>query len=320
MDLKHLRTFVAVADRGSVSKAALLLRITQPALSRQIRDLQEQLGLKLFQRVGSRLVLTGEGEQLLGRCRDLLNHAESLREQAQSLCSGNTGVLRIAAGSKIIERVFPTFLRHYAVLYPGVQMKLFEAKPGERLAMLERGEVHFAIGIVRTNDDRFARYTLRQHDVLAAYAPSLPIGRTDVIDVGQLAELPLLLLRTSSATRKIFDAACRLTHLQPNIFIESDAPSLLALAEAGHGVAIVASSERIDSKKLRIARLACRRALLQMVLGVVWDKRRLLPHYAEGFPNSFAAHMQEVFPLSRPSQPRQGRPEPRRLSVAAGAR
>jgi len=285
MDLRRLKTFVTVADQGSVSKAALLLRITQPALSRQIRDLQEELGLKLFQRVGSRLVLTGEGEQLLGRCRDLLNHAESLREVAQSLCSGNTGVLRIAAGSKAIERYFPTFLRHYAVLYPGVQMKLVEAKPGERLALLERGEVHFSIGIARTSDDRFARYTLRTFDVLAVYSPSLRIGHTDVIDVGQLAELPLLLLKSGAATRKIFDAACRLAHLQPNIFIESDASStLLALAEAGHGVAIVASSERIASKKLRIARLACRRELLQMDFGVVWDKRRLLPHYAESFP------------------------------------
>src|SRR5713101_5402825 len=118
MDLRRLRTFVTVAEQGSVSKAALVLRITQPALSRQIRDLEEELGLKLFQRVGGRLVLTGEGEQLLGDCRDLLRHAGSLRERAQSLCRGNAGVLRVAAGQKIIECVFPTFLRDYAVLHP----------------------------------------------------------------------------------------------------------------------------------------------------------------------------------------------------------
>ena len=321
MDLRHLRTFVAVAEQGSVSKAALLLRITQPALSRQIKDLQEELGLKLFQRVGSRLVLTGEGEQLLGDCRDLLSRAASLRERAQSLSTSNVGVLRVAAGSKMIERVFPTFLRHYAVLRPGVQLKLIRAGSGDRLTMVERGEVHFAITVVPTDDDRFASHTLQPFDVLAAYSPSLRMWHTDIIDIGQLAELPLLLRMSSSPKRKIFDEACRRARFQPNVFIESDPRSLLALAEAGHGIAIVSSSDRIDSNELRIARVTYQQEPLQMVLGVLWDRRRPLPRYAEGFPESFAAHMQEVFPLSRPSQLGQSRPaQPRRISVATGAR
>ena len=66
MDLRHARTFVTIADLGTVSKAAVRLRIAQPALSRQISNLEQELGLKLFDRVGRRLVLTGEGEQLLG--------------------------------------------------------------------------------------------------------------------------------------------------------------------------------------------------------------------------------------------------------------
>src|SRR3712207_6619098 len=68
MDLRRARTFVTVAELGTVSKAALRLRIAQPALSRQISDLEQELGLKLFDRLGRRLVLTGEGEQLLGAC------------------------------------------------------------------------------------------------------------------------------------------------------------------------------------------------------------------------------------------------------------
>jgi LysR family transcriptional regulator, nitrogen assimilation regulatory protein len=65
MNLRYARTFVTVAELGTVSKAALRLRVAQPALSRQISAFEEELGLKLFDRVGSRLVLTGEGEQLL---------------------------------------------------------------------------------------------------------------------------------------------------------------------------------------------------------------------------------------------------------------
>ena len=79
MDLRHMRTFVTVAELGTVSKAALRLRIAQPALSRHISDLEQELGFKLFDRVGRRLLLTGEGEQLLSDCRGLLNYATARR-------------------------------------------------------------------------------------------------------------------------------------------------------------------------------------------------------------------------------------------------
>ena len=69
MDLKRLRTFVTVADLGTVSKAALRLRISQSALSRQISDLEYECGFKLFDRLGRRLFLTTRGEQVLGDCR-----------------------------------------------------------------------------------------------------------------------------------------------------------------------------------------------------------------------------------------------------------
>ena len=87
MDLRHARAFVTVAELGTVSKAALRLRIAQPALSRQIIDLEQELGLRLFDRVGRRLLLTGEGEQLLAGCRVLLNYATALKEQAELLRS-----------------------------------------------------------------------------------------------------------------------------------------------------------------------------------------------------------------------------------------
>ena len=86
MDLRHARTFVTVAELGTVSKAAVHLRVAQPALSRQISNLEQELGLKLFDRVGRRLVLTGEGEQLLGDCRGLLSHAA--RSASGRSCSG----------------------------------------------------------------------------------------------------------------------------------------------------------------------------------------------------------------------------------------
>jgi|SRR5215831_5351562 len=96
MDLKRLRTFVTVAEEGTVSRAASRLNLTQPALSRQIHELQLELGLQLFDHVGRRLVLTSEGEQLLGESRNLLAHAGALGQRAEFLRRGNEGPLRVA--------------------------------------------------------------------------------------------------------------------------------------------------------------------------------------------------------------------------------
>src|SRR5215467_9735197 len=126
MDLRHVRTFVTVAELGTVSKAALRLRIAQPALSRHIGDLEQELGLRLFDRVGRRLLLTGEGEQLIAGCRLLLNSATAVKEQAQLLRHGDSGTLKVAGSPQHIEAVLSGFLPRYAQRYPKVEVKITE--------------------------------------------------------------------------------------------------------------------------------------------------------------------------------------------------
>ena len=88
MDLRRLRAFVAVADHGTVSKAAEILHITQPALSRQIGAFEKEVGFELFQRLGRKLALTPRAEQLLGEFRCLLTHVSEVDEKAQALRLG----------------------------------------------------------------------------------------------------------------------------------------------------------------------------------------------------------------------------------------
>jgi DNA-binding transcriptional LysR family regulator len=307
MDLRHTRTFVTVADLGTVSKAALRLRIAQPALSRQINDLEQELGLKLFDRVGRRLRLTGEGEQLLGDCRGLLSYASGLGERAQLLRRGDTGVLKVAASPQHIESVFSNFLHRYAQRFPNVQVKLMEAVGPDLLAMLERGEIHLgqsAIHAVQPDDRRFASRPLQPVELLAACHSPLTLGKRGAIDIGRLAPYPLLLLDAGFVVRRTFDAACRLAGLKPNVLFESRAPhTLLALAGAGHGVAIIPSALRTHRYDLQIVRVTYRGRPLREPLAILWDKRRPLPRYATVFCEMWAEHVREVFPITRPTEP-----------------
>lgn len=172
MDLRHIRTFVTVADLGTVSKAAGVLHVAQPALSRQIANLEDEFGVRLFDRVGRRLLLTSEGEQLLNDCRGLLNYARAVGEQAQVLRRGEVGVLRVSSSPHLIEGIFPDFLRHYAARYPGVQVRLVDAAGPQLFAMLERGEIHLAQSAVRAiapDEQRFASYPLAPMEMLAEH-------------------------------------------------------------------------------------------------------------------------------------------------------
>src|SRR5215831_7383113 len=136
MHLRQALTFLTVAELGTVSKASLRLRIAQPALSRQIMDLEQELGLRLFDRVGRRLLLSGEGEELIAGCRALLNCASAVREQAQLLRHGDTGVLEIAGSPQHIESVLSRFLHRYSERYPKVEVRIREGTGSEILTWL----------------------------------------------------------------------------------------------------------------------------------------------------------------------------------------
>lgn len=303
MNLRQALTFVTVAELGTVSKAALRLRIAQPALSRQIISLEQELGLRLFDRVGRRLLLTGEGEQLVAGCRLLLNSASSLEEQAQLLRHGDTGVLKIAGSPQHIESVLSPFLHRYAQRYPKVEIKIREGTGSEILTMLERGEIHLGQNLlhaVKLNEQHFDSLPLGSVQLLAVCHPSVPLGRT--IEVADLARFPLLLMDGGFGFRRAFDAASRMAGLKPTIIFESRNPhTLLALAEARHGVAVVPSQLQCERYKLRVAGLTLRRRVLQEPLTISWDKRRPLPRFATDYCAMLAAYMRETFPITRPT-------------------
>ena len=253
-------------------------------------------------------MLTGEGEQLLGDCRSLLNCASSIGERAQQLRRGDGGILKVAASPQFIEGTLSGFLDRFTQRYPNVQVKVIEAIAwSDTLGMLERGEIHLGqnlLRVVQPDDPHFASHPLEAVDLLAASHAPLMLGKSGAIEIAHLASQPLLVLDTSFLSRRTFDATCRLAGIEANIVFESRTPhTLLAMAESGHGVAIVPSAVRIDRYPLHIVRITDGGKPLREHLAVFWDKRRSLPSYATAFCDMLAEYVREVFPISRPSEP-----------------
>lgn len=300
MDLRRLKTFVTVAEQGTVSKAANLLHLTQPALSRQISSFERELGFKLFGRVGRRLVLTTQGQQMVGECRNLLNGVGAIAERAHSLRAGKIQEIRIVASALTIEGLFSTILSEDCRCWDDMKVKLIEAHAADHLGILDRGDADLSINVLndlRIDDGLFGTFMLPQFHVVAAYARNYGIEKSETIDIRKLVRHPLLLLDSAFATRAVFDAACRLSDVRPVVAMESiGAHALLALAEAGHGIAIIPSILRTDRWALRTSAITQRRQPLQITLAVVWDRRRMLADQAETCGKMLAAHVLKTFP------------------------
>ena len=229
MDLKHARTFVTIADLGTVSKAALRLRVAQPALSRQLSDFEQEMGLKLFDRVGRRLLLTSGGSELLADCRALLNCGDAIADHARQLQAGSSGLLKIAASPQHVESVIAGLLPKFAKSFPDVQVSIREGSGREMLDMLERGEIHFAQNLLhdlRPDPALFELAPLSSVNLLAACRQGLMLGPDETIEVEKLAGKPLLLLDIGFGFRRAFDAAARLAQLEPRIRFEKSIPAL----------------------------------------------------------------------------------------------
>lgn len=297
MDLRRLRAFVAVVDAGGFARAAARVNLSQPALSRQIHALETELGVRLFDRIGRRVQLTSEGEDLLERSRRLLTDAESLGERARALKGGRTGVLRVGATPQAMETLLAGFLPRYRRRHPGVEVHLVE-DGGVRLpTRLERGDVNLAL--MPVGDARFHWRALAPLYVLAVLPRAHRLGRRATLEVDELAGAPLLLPKRDFGSRQWFDAACQVAHLRPHVLLESGAPdTLVALARAGYGIAIVPSNAQIPrGGGVRALPIVQRGVALGTWASIAWDPRRFHAPYAAHFVDELVAYSRHGFPV-----------------------
>jgi len=295
MNLRSLRTFVAIADNAGFARAAERLNLTQSAASRQIQALEDELGLRLFARIGRSARLTAEGEDLLARSRRLLAEAEALRGRASALKGGEVGVLRIGATPQVIENLLAEFLPRYRKRHLGVEVPLIEDGGARLPDRLERGDLHVAI--MPAGDDRFGRRLLYPMHVLAVMPPEHRLSRRAVLDVAELADEPLLRLTPGFASHGWFAAACQVANIRPRVLLESVASqTLIALARAGHGIAVVPSPVRIPRTGVRVAVVAHRGVPIGRWTVAAWDPQRFLAPYARQFIEELIAYCGRRYP------------------------
>jgi len=274
MDLRNLRYFAEVARCGSVSRAALNLRRSQPALSKSIHDLEGELELPLFERAGRRVVPTSNAMALLERVEPLLREADAIREHARLLASGKASVLRLGGAANIIERVLPEVLRRYRQRHPQVEVRLQLEGGTQLLSALELGTIDVAItrhtrGAYLRAEAAFPIYAM------AAIPPNHRLARRRSVTIGDLAHERLLAAPQSITSRRLLELAFQAHGMRPHISVEShEVSALLALAQADQGVAVVPSTADTHGRDLHVVPIVDGHQPLGTWMAVVWNKHR----------------------------------------------
>jgi len=311
MNLRHLRTFVGVADAGGLRRAAGRVHLSQPAISRQLHALEAELGVRLFDLIGRRVQLTSAGEDLLQRSRRLLIDAEAIGERARALKSGQTGLLRVGAMPQLIESLMVPFLKRYRRRHPAVEVRLTE-DGGVRLPIrLERGDVHLAT--IPEADERFDSRPLFPIYVLAVMAPGHRLKRRAVLDIVDLAGEPLLLLTRAFASREWFHSACQAARIRPNIVFESAAPqTLVSLAAAGDGIALVPQAVLLSYARVQAIPLVYRGQPIGRWQTIAWNPQRFLAPYAQDFVVELTTYTRTNYPNRNVTRRAPPMPRPKR--------
>ncbi|MGN0157685.1 MAG: LysR family transcriptional regulator [Brotaphodocola sp.] len=246
MEIRQFTYVKMVADCGNFTKAAAKLFITQPALSNYISKVEEELGVKLFDRSATPLTLTYAGEQYLNRARIIIDQIENMNREMRDITHHLTGKLKLGFPSERIIYMFPLMLKPFKDRYPGIDVEVVTGPGNSLVENLRRGEVDFLfLPTWHSYKDITQEQVSEEELVLVAKKGYLSdeyfLDREKkIIDWKKAAKLPLLTLKKGHALRGSVDVLYKNAGLKPNILLESHSNMLsYRLASQGLGVAII---------------------------------------------------------------------------------
>jgi len=276
MELRHLRYFIAAAEEENVSRAALKLHVSQPGISRQIRDLEDEIGFQLFERSAKSLKLTAAGKVFLVEAKSVLQRAEDAVKKAKTVAENVGGEINVGYAPSLTVQILPQALRTFQEKFPGVRVALHDLSTEEMLAQL--GEKKLQVALTVRPSAKLLRglnfQELARYEMCVAVAPKHPLAKSKSVSLEQMSREPLIAYSRADypeyhvMLEKLFTAVGR----KPKIAGEHDGvTSIVAAVESGRGFALVPSCVACMAGP-RLKLLSLRPALPPIPVVAIWRK------------------------------------------------
>ncbi len=279
MEFSSLQAFLAVADTGSFSRAAERLYLTQPAVSKRLASLEDELGIRLFDRMGRNVRLTHAGEVLLDKARDILLHAQDMKHIASNLQTEISGVLTLGTSHHIGLHRLPPVLKDFRSRYPRVNLDIRFLDSEAACSAVAKAELEMAV--VTLPNEPAAKLQLRpvwEDTLYFVAAPGHPLARQARVTLQDLSCHPAVLPGPSTYTRSILDRVLQKHNLELTLGMSTNyLETLKMLAEINLGWSLLPQS-MLDQASLSILPVDVH---LSRSLGVVTHTDRTLSNPAK---------------------------------------
>jgi DNA-binding transcriptional LysR family regulator len=286
LNLRQLQSFVTVARLNSFTRAAWLLHLSQPALTKQIRQLEETLGVRLFDRNTRSVGLTRIGQELAPVVNQLLQEIEAVVVNTKELAEKSRGVVRIAALPSISSTLLPAVIARFKQSYPGVSVVLKDVIAQRLIAMVKAEEVDFGVGSLNVADPEVGFSPLIGDRMIVVFPPGSKLEQKKAVGLRELANLPLVLMESGSSVRKLVDQAfASIGQIARPAFEATYMSTAAGMVRAGLGIAILPASAFEMGELTGLRARPIKSPALTREIGVIEKTGRSLSPAAESFLN-----------------------------------
>ena len=283
-NLRQFHAFVAVARLGSFTQAARRLNLSQPALTVQIRQLEEAVGVRLFDRSTRRVMLTSIGKELAPTLERVLQEIDAVMVNTKELASHIKGTITIGALPSISSKLLPATILEFQKQYPGIVVRLRDVLAQRIVRLVKEEEVDFGIGTLRMADPDIQFTPLLTDHLGVIFPAGHPVERQRTITLKSLTAFPLILMDMETSVRNLVDRAFEsIGEAAVPAFEVVYMSTAVALVKAGLGLTIQPSSamELAISRGLKFRTI--KHQGLTRQIGVIQNARRSLSPSAEAF-------------------------------------
>jgi len=247
MEFRNLRAFVEVVRQRGFTAAAKTLAATQSTVSKSVRQLEEEVGAPLLDRLGQGPRLTEAGEIVYRRALRLLGERDDLVAELDALKGLKRGVLRLGLPVLGSGVMFAPLFAQYRQLYPDIEIQLVEHGSARLEEILRLGEIDFAASLLPIEDD-FEWLEVRREPLMALLPKDHPLAAKSLLSISDLRDNPLILFESGFALNRVIVGACRRAGFEPKVAARSSQIDFIVeLANAGLGIAFL--PEMLDERR-----------------------------------------------------------------------
>ncbi|TBR45046.1 LysR family transcriptional regulator [Marinomonas agarivorans] len=278
MEISELTAFIKVAELGSFSLASEQLFLTQPAISKRIASLEDQLNARLFDRLGRQVLLTETGQILLPQAKQILQAIHEAKSSVTANQESVNGELRMATSHHIGLHRLPDTLKRYQEQFPDVTIEIDFTQSEEAYQQVRKGEAELAvITLSDTQDEQIESISIWSDPLMCVVSQDHPLAHMKEIKLHQLARYPCVLPHKNTFTRQMVDHVLGAKQLKPKVRMSTNNfDTLTMLVSIGWGWSFLPSTLVND----KLAVLNTNELTLERQLGVIYHKQRTLSRSA----------------------------------------